>query len=1417
MHTNGYVFGHTSRQLPIHPILEGNKLHHYPVGGLNARSDWQHDPGISWSSDFIRHKNPELLASLEWRQDSSDFVTDLESKLWTMAAPKAECMNLGYLTHPLCKVFEKDLSQQVSFCPPSLNHKAIPNNSRLNCSSGTSDLSFNARADHNMAAIDHTNPFGFSKGAASMFATSNGQHTWSVCEMAQANSEMVFSPDAYCGEGFYHHEAFENGVFSGGNLLHCSEAPLNGHFQLQHLNGQRNVSLGNIQNINSMDSPPMLGVSSGLSNLYIPSSQNSSQAVHEASDVLHCEDISTPWSTFLQQSQSQMLELQQNQQWPHQQSLQSYGPCDAEAKGYVVEQNGSFRAVVAQTASEESQLSSVESLHYSKVNIEVSDVLHCMDFSAPSSTSLQQSQAQMFDMRQKDQWLHQPYLQSDSSPDAKAKCYFIEQIESSSTVLAQTASELAQLSSAESPENSRNILPLAVKHEILLAYSNYRKSVRKMTNCQDSFLKYAHSRVCNLQTCNCEHVSSLLSHFDACPRGGCDICEPVWYLSVTGKGCQEIENVKGSFVKEFSNNSSSDRCNSNGSENMLPPSKRLKMTDPSRFLSSEVVFPNIMTPLEVQSYDLMFLRRLLSPNSHVCTDSEVMGINMELLSRPVDDSSSAKEIGNNSTDTFPISASHSLPDFNEGVVSNWRLEEMDLSSDITENVLDYGHKLKFNTSPVLSEEQGTEIRNEGIVSNCEQEDMDLQSASDMEENVFDYYYWLKSKTLSGLSEKNGAGCEVEKIEVSTDFNTAILDTVSKPIEREPDCGKEMKLESSKRMSPSLIETFTAEQIKEHLSSLRLSICQSLPKKEKGNRTVNISTGNGCQLCGADRLSLAPAPLYCSSCSARIKRNVTYYTTLEENVARYCFCSTCYRHSRGNIKVCESTFSKGKLGKRKNDEEVDESWVQCDKCEGWQHQICALFNEKNNIHGEAQYVCPKCCLEGIQNGDRVPLTGSSVVGAKDLPCTALSEHIERRLFRRLKQEREETAMATGKSIDEVPEAEDLVVRVVLSVEKHLKVKTQFLDIFNEENYPAEFPYESKVILLFQKIEGVDVCLFGMYVQEFGAKCSPPNQHCVYISYLDSVKYFRPERETAAGEALRTFVYHEILMGYLEHCKERGFATCHLWACPPVKGEDYILYCHPDNQKTPKPDKLRSWYHSMLQKAIKDNTVVDLTNLYDHFLATTGQCNFKISAARLPYFDGEHWLVAAEKIIKNLEEENLGDSCGKVKKTLTKNTLKAMGHADLSGGDTKDIRLLQKLRQTIFPIKEEFIVVHLQFVCKWCHEAILSGWRWTCSQCKNFHLCERCHNKEQNLNRKHTHTLNNGEKHVLSKILVDNVPLDTEHKDVILENGLFENRHTFLGLCQENNYQFDTLRRAKHSSMMILHYLFATEPSSLAATT
>ncbi|XP_020581163.1 LOW QUALITY PROTEIN: histone acetyltransferase HAC1-like [Phalaenopsis equestris] len=607
---------------------------------------------------------------------------------------------------------------------------------------------------------------------------------------------------------------------------------------------------------------------------------------------------------------------------------------------------------------------------------------------------------------------------------------------------------------------------------------------------------------------------------------------------------------------------------------------------------------------------------------------------------------------------------------------------------------------------------------------------------------------------------------------------------------------------------SLTELFTPEQIREHITSLRQWVGQSKAKAEKNQAMERSMSENSCQLCAVEKLTFEPPPIYCTPCGARIKRNAMYYTVGTGDTRHY-FCIPCYNEARGDTIEAEgSAFSKSRLEKKKNDEETEEWWVQCDKCEAWQHQICALFNGRRNDSGQAEYTCPNCYIEEIEKGERKPLPQSAVLGAKDLPRTHLSDHIERRLFRSLKHERQERARHFGKSVDEVPGAESLVVRVVSSVDKKLDVKQRFLEIFQEENYPSEFPYKSKVVLLFQKIEGVEVCLFGMYVQEFGSECQFPNQRRVYLSYLDSVKYFRPEIRTVTGEALRTFVYHEILIGYLDYCKKRGFTSCYIWACPPLKGEDYILYCHPEIQKTPKSDKLREWYLSMLRKASKENIAVGLTNLFDHFFVTIGECKSKVTAARLPYFDGDYWPGAAEDIITQLQQEEDGrkqQKKGKTKITITKRALKAAGHTDLGCNASKDALLMQKLGETISPMKEDFIMVHLQHACTHCCVLMVSGNRWVCNQCKNFQICDKCYEAEQKLDDRDRHPINSRETHNLYPIEITDVVADTKDKDEIVESEFFDTRQAFLSLCQGNHYQYDTLRRAKHSSMMVLYHL------------
>lgn len=95
--------------------------------------------------------------------------------------------------------------------------------------------------------------------------------------------------------------------------------------------------------------------------------------------------------------------------------------------------------------------------------------------------------------------------------------------------------------------------------------------------------------------------------------------------------------------------------------------------------------------------------------------------------------------------------------------------------------------------------------------------------------------------------------------------------------------------------------------------------------------------------------------------------------------------------------------------------------------------------------------------------------------------------------------------------------------------------------------------------------------------------------------------------------------------------------------------------------------------MLRKGMKENIVVGLTNLYDHFFTRQGESRAKITAVRLPYFEGDYWPGVAEEIIDKLlpEDDDLKQQRSKLRKvTMTE-------CANVTGDTSKDDILMQKV--------------------------------------------------------------------------------------------------------------------------------------------
>lgn len=115
-------------------------------------------------------------------------------------------------------------------------------------------------------------------------------------------------------------------------------------------------------------------------------------------------------------------------------------------------------------------------------------------------------------------------------------------------------------------------------------------------------------------------------------------------------------------------------------------------------------------------------------------------------------------------------------------------------------------------------------------------------------------------------------------------------------------------------------------------------------------------------------------------------------------------------------------------------------------------------------------------------------------ASDLPHCALSRALEARLEHQLAADRARRAAQAGLPVDAAPAVEGLTVRVINNVLKKCEVRPKFLEAFAPQpgGYPDAFPYRQRVLLLYQRMDGVDVALFCMYVQEYGPDAPPPNR-------------------------------------------------------------------------------------------------------------------------------------------------------------------------------------------------------------------------------------------------------------------------------------------------------------------------------------
>uniref|UniRef100_A0A1A7W816 histone acetyltransferase n=1 Tax=Iconisemion striatum TaxID=60296 RepID=A0A1A7W816_9TELE len=498
---------------------------------------------------------------------------------------------------------------------------------------------------------------------------------------------------------------------------------------------------------------------------------------------------------------------------------------------------------------------------------------------------------------------------------------------------------------------------------------------------------------------------------------------------------------------------------------------------------------------------------------------------------------------------------------------------------------------------------------------------------------------------------------------------------------------------------------------------------------------------GLGYCCGRKYEFSPQTLCCYGKQlCTIPTGGTYYSYQN----RYHFCEKCFNEIQGDSVTLgddpaqpQTMISKDQFERKKNDVLDPEPFVECKDCGRKMHQICVLHYE---VIWPSGFICDNCLKKSGKSRKENKFT------AKRLQSTRLGMYIEDRVNKYLKRQNH-------------PEAGEVFVRVVASSDKTVEVKPGMKAKFVDTGeMPETFPYRTKALFAFEEIDGVDVCFFGMHVQEYGSECPFPNTRRVYISYLDSIHFFRPR-------ILRTAVYHEILIGYLEYVKKLGYTQGHIWACPPSEGDDYIFHCHPPEQKIPKPKRLQEWYRKMLDKAFAERILHDYKDIFKQ--ATEDRLT---SANELPYFEGDFWPNVLEESIKELEqeeeerkkEENTASSetpegtPSDSKNAKKKNNKKAnKNKSSVSRANKKKPGmpnvandLSQKLYATMEKHKEVFFVIHLH-----------------------------------------------------SGPMANTLPPIVD-PDPLISCDLMDGRDAFLTLARDKHWEFSSLRRCKWSAMCML---------------
>ena len=502
---------------------------------------------------------------------------------------------------------------------------------------------------------------------------------------------------------------------------------------------------------------------------------------------------------------------------------------------------------------------------------------------------------------------------------------------------------------------------------------------------------------------------------------------------------------------------------------------------------------------------------------------------------------------------------------------------------------------------------------------------------------------------------------------------------------------------------------------------------------KRQSRLNHPLNELCFLCGKNDLEdIAPSEVKCDEdgCTQLVSDSQSYYCGRSKSI-----CEKCYSAIQDSD--VKASFFECKCGKP-----LKETWIKCSSCSFWTHKKCTLFHERySRFNGH--FTCLHCRLD--PNSSNISTETVSPYAAESLPSCDLSQHIERGIRQCLSTVADSDASVEKTSLN------SFSVRVLSNESITYIVGKETTKRIPQ--IPKAFPLKRKCLALFCKIEGVDVLVFCVFVDEYDQTGPKQNSGRIFLTFLESIPFLK-ER------SYRMTIYSTFLIEYFRYMKEIGFRSIHIWACPPPQNQS-LFNCPSTLFNGLTNETLYNWFSNILNKAKEENVVVDFETLHDEVFGSMNGSDISdvFETSLVPILEHDYLSGQIEELCSISIPDSLNDSMAR----KIENMLKSSG--------------------------KYLLVAHLQNFND-----------------SNFEIGSSTENNVQaSAQSDDTSDLGSAK---LSFASLSDIPdhNDSNNNSESIGVNIFSSRQHFLNFCQRHSLQFNDLRQAKYSSISVRDYFF-----------